>query len=92
MDNHSTKGKGWLVSQLIEKGMSVRKARKAVEAVFGCMARAVRRGEVVEIPGGTIQGQIMEGKPTSASAEVSGRPNRQEPVSNSPTTPGGGGS
>ena len=55
MDNHSTKGKSGLIRQLIAKGMSVRESTKAVNAVFDCMTRAVRRGEVVEIPGGTIR-------------------------------------
>ena len=44
-------------------GFSVRKATKAVNAVFGCMARAVRRGEVVEVPGGTIRARTRQGKP-----------------------------
>jgi nucleoid DNA-binding protein len=38
-----------------EHGFSKRKAEKAVNAVFSCMARALRRGEEVELPVGWIQ-------------------------------------
>jgi nucleoid DNA-binding protein len=67
MDNHSTKGKSGLIRELIAKGLSVRQAEKAVNAVFEVMTRAVKRGETVEIPGGTIQGKIMNGSPRRAS-------------------------
>ena len=67
MDNHSTKGKSGLIRELISKGLSVREAEKAVNAVFDVMARAVKRGETVEIPGGTIQAKIMNGEPRRAS-------------------------
>jgi nucleoid DNA-binding protein len=63
MDNHSTKGKSGLIRELIAKGLSVRKAEQAVNAVFDCVTRAAWRGEAVEIPGGTIKTQIMNGKP-----------------------------
>ena len=49
------KGKSKLIQELVAKGFSYRQAGKAVNAVFGQMARAVRRGERTEIPGGTIQ-------------------------------------
>lgn len=67
MDNHSTKGKSGLIRELIAKGLSVRQAEKAVNAVFEVMTRAVKRGETVEIPGGTIQAKIMNGNPRRAS-------------------------
>ena len=67
MDNHSTKGKSGLIRELIAKGLSVRKAEQAVNAVFDCVTRAVWRGEAVEIPGGTIKTQIMNGTPRRAS-------------------------
>ena len=67
MDNHSTKGKSGLIRELIAKGLSVRQAEKAVNAVFEVMTRAVKRGETVEIPGGTIQAKIMNGEPRRAS-------------------------
>lgn len=38
-----------------EHGFSKRKSEKAVNGVFYCMARALRRGEVVELPIGWIQ-------------------------------------
>ena len=63
MDWYSTKGKSKLIRELMDKGLSVRKAEKAVNAVFDCMAKAVRRGETVEIPGGTIQAKIRNNQP-----------------------------
>jgi nucleoid DNA-binding protein len=66
LDNHSTKGKSGLIRELMAKGLSVRRAEKAVNAVFDCMTRAVRRGETVEIPGGAIQAKIMNGEPRRA--------------------------
>ena len=67
MDNHSTKGKSGLIRELIAKGLSVRQAEKAVNAVFEVMTRAVKRGETVEIPGGSIQAKIMNGESRRAS-------------------------
>ena len=66
MDNHSTKGKSGLIRELMAKGLSVRRAEKAVNAVFEVMTRGVERGETVEIPGGTIQAKIMNGQPRRA--------------------------
>ena len=51
-----------LVQELVAKGFSVRKARKAVNAVINVMISGVHRGEAVEIPGGTIQTAWREGK------------------------------
>lgn len=62
MDNRSTKRKIDLIQQLIAMGFSVRRATRAVNAVFECMTRALRRGEVVEIPGGTIRARTRQGK------------------------------
>ena len=51
----STKGKSALIKMLMkEHGFSKRKAEKAVNAVFTCMAAALRRGEIVELPIGRI--------------------------------------
>jgi nucleoid DNA-binding protein len=55
MNRKSQGGKTKLVQEVIAKGFSVRKARKAVTAVFDRIRRAVLRGEVVEIPGGTLR-------------------------------------
>jgi nucleoid DNA-binding protein len=63
MDWRSNKGKSKLIRELMAKGFSVRKAEKAVNAIFSLMGRAVYRGEIVEIPGGTIQPWGREGKP-----------------------------
>ena len=55
MNWHSTKGKSALIKMLMkEHGFSKRKSEKAVNAVFDCMARALRLGEVVELPIGWI--------------------------------------
>ena len=49
-------GKSALIKMLMkEHGFSKRKSEKAVNAVFDCMARALRRGEEVELPIGWIQ-------------------------------------
>ena len=56
MNWHSTAGKSALIKILMkEYGFSKRKAEKAVNAVFYCMARALGRGEIVELPIGWIQ-------------------------------------
>jgi nucleoid DNA-binding protein len=55
MNWHSTAGKSALIKMLMkEHGFSKRKSEKAVNAVFNCMARALRLGEVVELPIGWI--------------------------------------
>ena len=56
MNWHSTAGKSALIKMLMkEHNFSKRKAEKAVNAVFNCMARALRRGDEVELPIGWIQ-------------------------------------
>jgi nucleoid DNA-binding protein len=56
MNWSSTRGKSALVKMLIkEHGFSKRKSEKAVNAVFDIMARGLRRGEIVELPIGSIQ-------------------------------------
>jgi|GEM_PF-6826940 len=56
MNWNSTAGKSALVKMLMqEHGVSKRKSEKAVNAVFDCMARALRRGDQVELPIGWIQ-------------------------------------
>jgi len=66
------KGKSGLIRELIANGLSVRHAEKTVNAVFDCMTRAVRRGETVEIPGGTIQAKIMNGNPRQVAQRFRG--------------------
>lgn len=63
MNSYSNTGRARLVRELMAKGLSVRKAEKAVNAVFERMTRALRRGEIVEIPGGWIQVKWYGGKP-----------------------------
>jgi nucleoid DNA-binding protein len=63
MNRFLTKGKSRLIRELRAKGLSVRKATKAVNAVFNLMAGAVKRGEIVDIPGGTIKANTRNGKP-----------------------------
>jgi nucleoid DNA-binding protein len=56
MNWHSTAGKSALIKMLMkEHGFSKRKSEKAVNAVFSCMARALRRGDMVELPIGWMQ-------------------------------------
>jgi nucleoid DNA-binding protein len=55
MNWRSKSGKSALIQMLMkEHGFSKRKSEKAVNAVFACMARALRRGEEVELPIGWI--------------------------------------
>lgn len=58
---YGSSGRDKLIRVLREKGLSVRKAERAIEAVFGTMANALRRGEVIEIPGGTLR-VVMPGR------------------------------
>jgi len=56
MNWRSNTGKSALIKMLMkEHGFSKRKSEKAVKAVFDCMARALRRGEEVELPIGWIR-------------------------------------
>ena len=48
-------GKGDMVRELIAKGFSHRQARKAVNAFFETIGQALKRGEPVAIPGGTLR-------------------------------------
>jgi len=56
MNWRSNAGKSALIKMLMkEHGFSKRKSEKAVNAVFDCMACALRRGETVELPIGWIR-------------------------------------
>jgi nucleoid DNA-binding protein len=55
MNSYSKTGRAGLVRDLMAKGLSVRNAEKVVNAVFEVITRAIRRGEVVETPLGTLQ-------------------------------------
>jgi nucleoid DNA-binding protein len=55
-------GRALLIEALVAKGFSVRKARKAVNGVIAVMISGLRRGETVDIPGGTIQKAWRKGK------------------------------
>jgi nucleoid DNA-binding protein len=54
--SHGSKdtAKDQLIRLVQSKGFGVRKSERAVKAVFDVMAEGLRRGEVVEIPGGTL--------------------------------------
>jgi hypothetical protein len=56
-------GKDVLVKAAMAKGFTARKATKAVNAVVDLMKFALWCGEPVEIPGGTIQANMWQGKP-----------------------------
>src|SRR3954449_7121676 len=45
-----------------KEGLTARKAAKAVNVVFDQMIGALRRGETVEIPGGSIRVNTTKGK------------------------------
>jgi nucleoid DNA-binding protein len=63
MNWHSTKGKSGLIKMLMkEHGFSKRKSEKAVNAVFACMAAALRKGEEVELPIGWIRTALAPAK------------------------------
>jgi nucleoid DNA-binding protein len=62
MDWYSNNGRSGLIRELVDKGYSLRKAAKLVNAVFDTMTDALKRGEQVEIPGGSIQVEDREGK------------------------------
>jgi nucleoid DNA-binding protein len=62
-DKKKTGGKSVLVKDLMAKGFTARKAQKAVNAVFDCMKLGLWWGEPVEVPGGTIQAKIRQGRP-----------------------------
>jgi nucleoid DNA-binding protein len=56
MNWKSQAGKSSLIKMLMkDHGVSKRKAEKAVNAIFSCMAQALCRGEEVELPVGWIQ-------------------------------------
>jgi nucleoid DNA-binding protein len=66
MATDSSGGRSLPVQELVGKGISVRKAQKAVNAVFDGMISALYRGEEVEIPGGTLH---TERRPEKARRE-----------------------
>ena len=73
MNWHSTAGKSALIKMLMkEHGFSKRKAEKAVNTVFYCMARALRRGDEVELPIGWIQTARPPARESSANFRGSG--------------------
>ena len=53
-----------------EKGIAARKAKKAVNAVFQVMADGLRRGELVEIPGGVLRTVVKNLKRRSSSRMI----------------------
>jgi nucleoid DNA-binding protein len=56
MNWRSQAGKSSLIKMLMQKhGFSKRKAERGVNGVFACMARALARGEKVELPVGWMQ-------------------------------------
>ena len=63
MNSYSHTGRSGLIRDLVAKGYSFRQATKLVNAFFDIMTRALERGEQVEIPGGSIQVEELEGEP-----------------------------
>jgi nucleoid DNA-binding protein len=56
-------GKSSIVKDLMATGLTARKAEAALNAVLDSMKFALWCGEPVEVPGGTIQTKIRQGKP-----------------------------
>jgi nucleoid DNA-binding protein len=61
-DKKKKGGKSVIVKDLMAKGLTARKAEKAVNVVFDQMTLALCRGEKVAIPGGSIQAKPRKGK------------------------------
>ena len=63
MNWRSQAGKSSLIKMLMQKhGFSKRKAERGVNGVFACMARALARGEKVELPVGWMQAVSPPGR------------------------------
>ena len=63
MNWRSTAGKSALAKMLMkEHGFSKRKSERAVNAVFNCMARALRCGDIVELPIGWMHTAVLSAK------------------------------
>ena len=63
MNWRSTAGKSALAKMLMkEHGFSKRKSERAVNAVFNCMARALRCGDIVELPIGWMHTAVLPAK------------------------------
>jgi nucleoid DNA-binding protein len=63
MNNKKKKGgRQVLISEVMAKGFTARKAREAVNAVIDCMKFALWCGEPVEITGGALEVKIQQGK------------------------------
>jgi nucleoid DNA-binding protein len=56
-------GKSRIVKDIMAQGFTARKSEQAMNAVIDSMKFALWRGEPVEVPGGTLQAKIREGKP-----------------------------
>jgi len=63
-DNQNAKGgKNSIIRDLMNKGLSARKARLIVDRVLDEWKFALWCGEPVEVPGGILQAKIHQGKP-----------------------------
>lgn len=62
MDWRATTFRGRMVHVLHDEcGLGYREADRLLKTLVDCLTRAVRRGEVVELPGiGTIKGRIVK--------------------------------
>jgi nucleoid DNA-binding protein len=63
MKNKKKGGKSVLIHDLMSTSLTARKAAKTVNVVFDKIIRALWRGEIVDIPGGSIRVNAREGKP-----------------------------
>ena len=55
MDSYNRAGKTGIIRALMARGYTRRPMERAVREVFEAMKRALARGELVEIPGGTLE-------------------------------------
>jgi nucleoid DNA-binding protein len=62
-DMNKKGGKSRIVKDIMAMGFTARKSEKALNAVIAHMKLGLRRGEPVEVPGGTLQSKIRRGKP-----------------------------
>jgi hypothetical protein len=56
-------GKSTIITDVMAQGFTARTSQKAVTAVINHMQLGLWWGELVEIPGGTIQAMVRKGKP-----------------------------
>jgi nucleoid DNA-binding protein len=62
-DMNEKGGKSRIVKDIMAKGFTARKSEKALNAVIDSLKFALRRGEPVEVPCGTLEAKVQSGRP-----------------------------